>query len=222
MSEAIEKAKREVLWGVKLMVDKGYVLGTAGNISARVRGEDLFVITPSGYSYTLMTEDDLIVLDFEGNVVQGNRKPSVEVSIHRYIFLSRPDINAVIHTHSKNATAVSAIEGIRSVPILDVECIIYIGGDIAIAPFAPPGTLELAENVRDFLGTNAGVIMECHGTVGVGQTMEEAMISSDNVERSSEMFLRLLATGKRVKILPGEYVEKAKRLSKARRCVAER
>ena len=71
MYDALEKAKNEVMWGVKTMVEKGYALGTAGNISARVEGKDCFVITPSSRSYTTLDKEDLCVIDMDGNIIEG-------------------------------------------------------------------------------------------------------------------------------------------------------
>lgn len=219
MSINMEKAKQDVLWGCGRMVEKGYALGTAGNISARVAGEDLFVITPTAMPYAALTEDDLVVGDMQGNIVSGKYQPSIEFSMHLGIMQLRPEVHAVIHTHSKCATAISAMEGIHTVPMLDIEGVVYLGGELEIAPFAPPGSKELADHVKNTIGTNAGLIMANHGAIGVGVTMEEAMIASDNVERASEMYLQVLAAGLKLRALPDEYVEMTKKRSLLRRKV---
>lgn len=217
--QAIDRAKEQVMWGCQAMVAKGYALGTAGNISARVEGENLFVITPTSRSYLTMKPEDLVVGDMEGNVVSGPYKPSIEFSMHLGIFLERPEVKCIVHTHSKYATAVSAMEGIERVPVIDIEGVVYLGGELEVAPFAPPGSRELAEHVRNTIGTNAGLLMANHGAIGTGLTMEEAMISSDNVERACEMYLAILATGKNVRALPEDYMEMAKKKSLNRRNV---
>ena len=78
MSEALKQAKQEVLKGCRLTCEKNFTVGTAGNISARVLGEDRFVITPTSMDYNLLTEEDLVVIDMDGNVVEGKWKPSIE------------------------------------------------------------------------------------------------------------------------------------------------
>ena len=90
IQRAIQKAKEQVMWGCRTMVDKGYALGTAGNISARVEGEPLFVITPSARPYLTMKPEDLAVGDMDGNVVSGPYKPSIEFSMHLGIYKERP------------------------------------------------------------------------------------------------------------------------------------
>lgn len=201
MIKAIAKAKLEVLLGCKAVCSKGYVLGTAGNLSARVEESELFVITPTSLPYETLCEDDLVVADMAGNIVEGKNKSSMEFVMHLTIYLRRPDVRAIVHTHSKYATAASAMQGVSSVPVIDIETAMYIGGDVMVAPFAPPGSLELAANATDHLGDRAGVILEGHGAIAVGNTMNAALVASDNVERACEIYLIVKASGD-VKRLP--------------------
>lgn len=82
MSDALQKAKEEVLWGCRLMVERGYLLGTVGNLSARADGTDLVVITPTSLPYDTMTEEDLVVVNLNGEIVSGKHQPSIECSMH--------------------------------------------------------------------------------------------------------------------------------------------
>jgi len=217
MSKAMQQAKEQVLWGCHTMCSRGYVLGTAGNISARVEGEDLFVITPTSFPYEDMCDADLVVANMKGDIVEGKRRPSVEFTMHRSIMLKRPDVRCIVHTHSKFATAASAIFGVNAIPIIDIETITYIGGDVPIAPFAPPGSKELAVNVANSIGDVAGILMEAHGALGVGRTMKEAMIASDNIERTCEMFLAIKACGGEIKPLPEDFLRVSKEHSLKKR-----
>lgn len=201
MMKPIEKAGLEVLLGCKTVCSKGYVLGTAGNLSARVEGSDLFVITPTSLPYETLCEDDLVVVDMTGKIVEGKNRPSMESTMHLSIYRHRPDVRAIVHTHSKYATAASAMQGVSSVPIIDIETAMYIGGNAMVAPFAPPGSLELAKNATDYLGDRAGVILEGHGAIAVGKTMNAAQVAADNVERACEIYLIVKAAGD-VKQLP--------------------
>ncbi len=89
MSEALKQAKQEVLKGCRLTCEKNFTVGTAGNISARVLGEDRFVITPTSMDYNRLTEEDLVVIDMDGHVVEGKWKPSIEHNLHRYGMMAR-------------------------------------------------------------------------------------------------------------------------------------
>ena len=219
MSDALQKAKEEVLWGCRLMVERGYLLGTVGNLSARADGTDLVVITPTSLPYDRMTEEDLVVVNMNGEIVSGKHQPSIECSMHLGVYWARPELRALVHTHSKYATTVSLIKGLDIMPAIDTEQSLYLGGDINIVPFAFPGSKELAEYVKDGIGTTAGLLMANHGALGVGISMKDAVIASDIIERNSEMYLLLKAGGFDYKPMTEDYKVFVKEKSKKKRQV---
>ena len=219
MSDALQKAKEEVLWGCRLMVERGYLLGTVGNLSARADGTDLVVITPTSLPYDTMTEDDLVVVNLNGEIVSGKHQPSIECSMHLGVYRARPELRALVHTHSKYATTVSLIKELDIMPAIDTEQSLYLGGDINIVPFAFPGSKELAEYVKDGIGTTAGLLMANHGALGVGISMKDAVIASDIIERNSEMYLLLKAGGFDYKPMTEDYKVFVKEKSKKKRQV---
>lgn len=219
MSDALQKAKEEVLWGCRLMVERGYLLGTVGNLSARADGTDLVVITPTSLPYDTMTEEDLVVVNLNGEIVSGKHQPSIECSMHLGVYRARPELRALVHTHSKYATTVSLIKELDIIPAIDTEQSLYLGGDINIVPFAFPGSKELAEYVKEGIGTNAGLLMANHGALGVGISMKDAVIASDIIERNSEMYLLLKAGGFDYKPMTEDYKVFVKEKSKKKRQV---
>ena len=219
MSDALQKAKEEVLWGCRLMVERGYLLGTVGNLSARADGTDLVVITPTSLPYDTMTEEDLVVVNLNGEIVSGKHQPSIECSMHLGVYWARPELRALVHTHSKYATTVSLIKELDIMPAIDTEQSLYLGGDINIVPFAFPGSKELAEYVKDGIGTTAGLLMANHGALGVGISMKDAVIASDIIERNSEMYLLLKAGGFDYKPMTEDYKVFVKEKSKKKRQV---
>ena len=219
MSDALQKAKEEVLWGCRLMVERGYLLGTVGNLSARADETDLVVITPTSLPYDTMTEEDLVVVNLNGEIVSGKHQPSIECSMHLGVYRARPELRALVHTHSKYATTVSLIKGLDIMPAIDTEQSLYLGGDINIVPFAFPGSKELAEYVKDGIGTTAGLLMANHGALGVGISMKDAVIASDIIERNSEMYLLLKAGGFDYKPMTEDYKVFVKEKSKKKRQV---
>lgn len=219
MSDALQKAKEEVLWGCRLMVERGYLLGTVGNLSARADGTDLVVITPTSLPYDTMTEEDLVVVNMNGEIVSGKHQPSIECSMHLGVYRARPELRALVHTHSKYATTVSLIKELDIMPAIDTEQSLYLGGDINIVPFAFPGSKELAEYVKEGIGTNAGLLMANHGALGVGISMKDAVIASDIIERNSEMYLLLKAGGFDYKPMTEDYKVFVKEKSKKKRQV---
>ena len=219
MSDALQKAKEEVLWGCRLMVERGYLLGTVGNLSARADGTDLVVITPTSLPYDTMTEEDLVVVNLNGEIVSGKHQPSIECSMHLGVYRARPELRALVHTHSKYATTVSLIKELDIMPAIDTEQSLYLGGDINTVPFAFPGSKELAEYVKEGIGTNAGLLMANHGALGVGISMKDAVIASDIIERNSEMYLLLKAGGFDYKPMTEDYKVFVKEKSKKKRQV---
>ena len=219
MSDALQKAKEEVLWGCRLMVERGYLLGTVGNLSARADGTDLVVITPTSLPYDTMTEEDLVVVNLNGEIVSGKHQPSIECSMHLGVYRARPELRALVHTHSKYATTVSLIKELDIMPAIDTEQSLYLGGDINIVPFAFPGSKELAEYVKEGIGTTAGLLMANHGALGVGISMKDAVIASDIIERNSEMYLLLKAGGFDYKPMTEDYKVFVKEKSKKKRQV---
>ena len=194
MSEQ-EHLKKEIIKYGSLLLEKGLVTGTGGNISARV-SKDLMMITPSGMAYNQLVPDDLVVLDLEGNVVKGARRPSVEINMHRAILKARPDINAIIHTHSVYATAI-AVTRQDFPPVIETMAIVF-GGGVNTAAYARIGTQELAANVVEALGNKPAVLLANHGAVGVGKSLSEAFDICELLEAGAKTYIYANIIGKPV------------------------
>ena len=205
-----QQEKRIVLEASQKMLEKGLVVGTSGNVSLRLTPEDgreLLAISPSQQYYDTLTVDDIQVIDFEVEPVEGDLIPSVETMLHIGIYRARRNVNAVIHTHSVFASAI-AVAGLDIPPILDDQ-VVFIGGEINLAKYAFSGSPELIENVLSALGERNGVLLPNHGAVGVGRTMRDAFTTCELVEKTAKIYLSALALGK-VSLLPAETVEAAK------------
>jgi L-ribulose-5-phosphate 4-epimerase len=191
------KEKKEVLAAARQMLEKGLVTGTAGNVSRRLAPQGkrlLLAITPSSRDYSSLSPDDIQILDFDTQKVEGDLPPSVETALHIGIYRARPDINAVIHTHSVFATA-AAVSGLAIPPILE-EQLIYLGGEIKLAAYAPSGTPELAKNAVATLGNSNAVLLANHGAVGTGKNMTGAFRAAELLEKTAQIYLYALAVGK--------------------------
>lgn len=167
------------------MLQGGLVVGTWGNISARIPGRDLFVITPSGRGYLDITPDDLVVMNLAGEIVEGNCKPSTEYQLHLCIYRARAEIQAVVHTHSIFASAHAVTRS--SIPACVEDQAMIIGGEVKVATYALPGTEQLARNAVDALGNRWAVLLANHGAVGAGRTLKEAMLVCQMVEKSAQI-----------------------------------
>lgn len=188
------------------MAELGLVVGTAGNVSVRLNsenGRELMAVTPSGKSYDSLTQDDVVVTDFEVEPVEGDLPPSSESLLHVGIYQRRPDVRAIVHTHAIYSS-VLAVSGIDLPPVID-EVVVYVGGAIKVSRYGFPGTPELADNVCDALGVNKAVFIANHGAVTVGETLEEALSICLLVERASQIYIMARSLGQ-VTPIPTEFV----------------
>ena len=190
----------------RLLVKKGLTHGSSGNLSARV-GENTVLITPSGVPYFEMRPSDIVEIDLEGNVISGKFKPSIERFMHLEIYKSRKDVNAVVHSHPINSSALAIVR--EPLPVLTEEFVIYVGGPVELARFEQAGTIELGKAVVEALGDKKAALMSNHGLVAVGKDLDEAEFVSEIVELHARMYILAKSIGK-VNVVPPEIVEKWK------------
>lgn len=166
--------RKTVLEAAREISRSNLVTGTWGNVSARIKGKNLMVITPSGMDYERMEPEDLVLLDFEQKIIEGIYKPSVETPLHLNIYRRRPDIMAIVHVHAPCACAF-AVTG-KSIPVILEETAQVIGHEIQVAPYAHCGSEDLASGVGQALGAEKkAVLMANHGLIAAGGTMAEAL-----------------------------------------------
>jgi ribulose-5-phosphate 4-epimerase/fuculose-1-phosphate aldolase len=156
------------------MAAAGLVRGTQGNLSAR-EGDDRVVITPAGMGYETLEPHDLVALDLQGTVVEGDNPPSSERRVHLQIYAARDDVRAIVHTHSPRAVRWSDLG----------EPLPFEGGAVPTAAYALTGTEELATNAAGALGDAPAVLLSGHGVVTVGATIEEARAVAERVEAAA-------------------------------------
>lgn len=185
--EEINKLKTDVAEAGKRMLHKGLVIGASGNISVRIPGEDRIVITPSQVEYDRIGADDIVVVDFEKNVLQGERNPSIEAGMHIGVYKARPDVGAVVHTHSVHASAVASLG--RTIPPFLDEIVLMLGGEIEVAEYGVPGSEELAENAVRAMGKKNAVLLANHGSLCCGKNLESAFGNAELVERVAQIFI---------------------------------
>jgi L-fuculose-phosphate aldolase len=187
MSLATEEAKDNVVRVGHRMAQSRLVVGSWGNISTLVKKDKLVIITPSAVNCDNLHAHALITVDLEGNVVEGNLKPSTELKLHLAVYKSRPDVNAIVHTHSTYGCAM-AVSRQALPPILE-DMAQLVGGPVPVAEYAPAGTAELAENCSHALGKLNAVFLANHGVIGVGRELEEAFQVCQIVERTAKVYI---------------------------------
>ena len=215
-------SERQLLWEVtREMVNHGLVAGTSGNASlclSRAHDEGLVLITPTHRTYKELSPGDLVVIDLEGEPVDGDMIPSTETALHLALYKARKDIRAVIHTHSTFAS-VAAVCGTEIPPIVD-EMVMRTGGSVRVAECGFPSSEELARRACLALGDHNAVLLRNHGLVGVGRTSWEALEVCRLVERVAQVFIYASLLGKAAPV-PPEIVEMEEQLFRMQR-MAER
>ncbi len=182
--------REAIVAAAKRMDAAGFAPNKSGNVSART--DDGMLITPSGLPYARMTPDDLVAMQLDGTVT-GNGKPSSEWPFHAAIYAARPDAQAIVHTHSPNATALASAR--KPIPAFHYM-IAYCGGaDVRCADYATFGTPELAESVVRGLEGRKAVLLANHGVVALGATIEGAYNIAAEVENLAGEYLTILAAG---------------------------
>jgi L-fuculose-phosphate aldolase len=199
--------KRLVLEAAQKMLKKGLVVGTSGNASLRLPpegGRELLAITPTSRYYDQLSIDDIQVIDYEAEPVEGDLPPSVETMLHIGIYQARRNINSVIHTHSVFASVIS-VAGLDIPPILEDQ-VIFIGGEIKLSNYAPSGSDEMVTSVIAALEDRNAVLLPNHGAIGIGHNIQEALVVCELLEKTAKAYYLALSLGK-VKLLPAEALQ---------------
>lgn len=194
------KERKEVMDTAKEISKAKLVSGTWGNVSIRIENEPLIVITPSGMTYSTMTVEDMVLMNLQGKVLEGDWKPSIETPLHTSIYKSRPDVNAIVHVHSLYTTIFAVAR--QNIPVIIEETAQVIGHEIEVADYANCGTKELAENTTQALGSKRAVLLANHGLVGVGKTAADALKICSVAEKTAMIALYARQLGSLNSLLP--------------------
>lgn len=188
----LEKERRELLyWGRELLA-QGLVKGTGGNLSVIDDSRTHIVVSPSAVPYDRMQTSDMVVCDLRGGIIEGRLRPSSELDIHIALYGCRPDVGAVIHTHSVYATTLACLR-------LEIPAVHYLigfaGSKVPLAPYATVGTPALAESVAVAIGDSNAALMANHGLVAVGSDLASAFNTADAIEFVARMYYQALIIG---------------------------
>lgn len=179
---------------------------SSGNISMRLPDGNV-AITPSALLYSEMQPDDIVIIDMDGNTIEGSHKPSSEKSLHLALLQSRDDIQAVVHTHSVYSIAFSAVE--MELPLVCVE-LISVGGPIPVAEYCCPGTSKVGEVAASFFRAHPrlkGLLLKYHGMVAIGKNLNDAYQNAYKLETGAEIYHLALQTGRIPQPLSDEEVQ---------------
>jgi len=204
--------REEVARVAKLLIESGLVTGTSGNVSARTPDGDV-LMTPSGIDYEEMEPGDVVLVDVDGEVLEGSLGPSTETPMHTGIYRARADVGAVVHTHSVFATTLACL-GWTIPPVHYMLTTLSEDGEIPLAPYTTYGTEKLAGYAAEALGEDRNAcLLQNHGTIAVGDSPGEAFSRTVVLEEMAEIYYRTRSVGEPVLLSPEQVGEVAAKIS---------
>lgn len=180
-----EKEKSEIIKTAKKLIDCGLIKLTTGNLSVRVG--DSIVISPSGMDKSELDIEDIPVIDMDGNLIEGIRKPSKEKDGNIYIYKKMPDVKAIIHTHQVYASAVGLVSD--KLPAILTTQASAVGGAVNVTPYAPAGSEQIGVYAVEYLADNKAVILKHHGVYVIGNDLNDALHAAVYLEEASQTYL---------------------------------
>lgn len=183
--------RAEVIRGCRALTSLGLTYGTSGNVSVRRDAESLF-ISPTGMAYEALVPDDVPLVTLNGRWF-GRRRPSSEWRFHRDIMATRAEVGAIVHAHSRYATALACTG--RGIPAFHYMVAVAGGADIRCAPYHPFGTQELSDAALTALQARKACLLGHHGIIAVGRDLEAALKLAGEVESLAAQYCTALALG---------------------------
>ena len=188
----LQKEREDVVKYCQMLITHGLTKGTGGNISILNREEGLFAISPSGIDYFETEPEDIVVMNLKGEIVDGDRKPSIEHELHRIFYTDRDDIAAVVHTHSVYSTVLATLrEGLPASSYL----VAFSGYDVRCAEYASYGSMELAKNTFEAMKERNAAFMANHGLIAGGSDILNAFNIVEQIEQCAEVYVKARAIG---------------------------
>ncbi|MDO5066165.1 MAG: L-ribulose-5-phosphate 4-epimerase [Propionibacteriaceae bacterium] len=195
---------REQVWrGNLALPENGLVAWTGGNLSAITKDRDLIVIKPSGMLYSEMTPADMVVVDLAGKVIDGERGPSSDTASHLAIYREREDVGAVVHTHSRYATAFAAVG--KPIPCVLTAIADEFGGPVPCGGYAQIGSEAIGRELLAAIGHSPAVLMKQHGVFTIGPNINKALQAAVMVEDVAATVFAAMQLGQ-VEDLPAEEI----------------
>ena len=180
----MQEKEQVVRYGKKL-IDRRLTTGSGGNISVCNREKNLVAISPSGLDYYETTPEDIVILDINGNLVEGKHRPSSEAGMHLAFYKNRADVSGIVHTHSKFATAIACMGW----ELPAVHYLIGMAGHrVKCTGYATYGSDELAKKALETIGDSNAVLLANHGLIALGEDVDRAFSTAEHLEFVSEVY----------------------------------
>ena len=200
-----EATKREIIKAGMSLDRYGLIALTGGNVSVRMESGEI-LITPSGMIYEDLVEDDILVMDINGKIIEGTRKSSSDTEAILYIMQNRPDVNAAIHTHQPYATAIGLIQDEFEVNLTTLAN--ATAGPVPVTPYSSAGSIEMGMDTVKYIGDSLAVILAHHGVMAIGKNLKQALYAAVYLEEAAKCYLAARACGETKKMTP-EQIEQS-------------
>lgn len=192
----VENERKQIVEFCQKMITSGLTKGTGGNISVYDRKSKLVAISSSGQDYFEMSKSDVCVMDLDGKVIEGDKKPSSEYQMHLLIYKNFPKARAVVHCHSVYATALSILR--EELPASNYLVASGGGNNIRCAKYASFGSLEIGEEAVKAMKDRKGCLLANHGQICYGESLEKAFSLASTIEECSMTYMIARSVGKPV------------------------
>ncbi|MBN2645766.1 MAG: L-fuculose-phosphate aldolase [Desulfuromonadaceae bacterium] len=191
----LEQERQQIVDYGRKLIRSGLTTGSGGNLSLLNRQHNLIAIGPSGIDYDEVGVEDVVIVDRRGDIVDGRWKPSSELGFHLALYDRRPDVAAVVHTHSVYATTMACLHW-------EIPAVHYLvgfsGNKVPLAPYATFGTPELARSVTQSIGGYNAVLLANHGLVAVGGSLKAAFNVAEEIELVARLYYQTRSVGEPV------------------------
>ncbi len=199
---SLEQLRQKVFEGNCMLPQAGLVTWTSGNVSGRDPETGYIVIKPSGVRYEAMRPEDMVIVDLDGQVIQGHLKPSVDAATHLYVYRHRPDVMGMVHTHSTFATAFAAVG--KPIPVVLTAIADEFGGPIPVGDYCQIGGEEIGRELVRSIGNSRAILIKNHGVFTIGPSVEAAVKAAVMVEDVARTVFYALQLGQPDEIPPEE------------------
>jgi len=199
-----EKERQDIIDCARKMEKYELVVFSGGNVSMRM-ADGNFLVTPSAMEYDSMLPEDIVLVDAEGNTIEGSRRPTSDLRAILYIFQHMPEANVVLHTHQTKAVAVSLIAD--RLPAISTTMVDELYVEVPVAPFTISSDIGMGVSVIEYAKKSLAVILKQHGAITFGKSLEQALSAAVYLEETCQLYLSVLATGRDILVLTEEQIE---------------
>jgi L-ribulose-5-phosphate 4-epimerase len=199
-----EQERKKIIETALLMKKNGLIRMSGGNVSVRL-SEDRIMVTPTAMDYETMELSDLVIVDNDGNIIEGSRRPTSDLKAILYIFNHMKDINVLIHTHQPSAVALSLVSD--ELPCISTTMVDELHGPVNVAPFTISSDEGMGIATIEHANGSLAVILKHHGVMAFGKDFDQALCAAIYLEESCDVYLKALSTGRQIPVLSKEQIE---------------